>query len=100
MQLNIQAVNLKFSQRLEDIIRSMLDENFGQYTFITRANVFLKLNNKSEGDNKMVEIHLHLKNHEIFAKAENRTFEFALDEVFPKLKKQIEKYKGKVYNNP
>jgi putative sigma-54 modulation protein len=100
MQLNIQAVNLKFSQRLEEIIRSMLEDQFGQYNFITRANVFLKLDNKSEGDNKIVEIYLHLKNHEIFAKAENRTFEIALDDVFPKLKKQIEKYKGKIYNNP
>lgn len=100
MQVNIQAVNVKYSPRLEEIINDTLEDSFGKNQFILRANVFLKLENKSEGENKEVEIYLHLKNQEVFAKAFSSTFEQALDEVIPKLKKQVERYKGKVYDNP
>lgn len=98
MQVNIQAVNVKYSARLEEIINTQLEEQFANQHFIMKANVFLKLENKSEGDNKEVEISLHLKNQELFAKAFSTTFEQALDEVIPKLKKQVEKYKGKVFD--
>ena len=63
------------------------------YDAIVSAEVFLRLENNSEGENKVSELKILIPGKELFAKKQARTFEEATDLVTEALRKQIIKQK-------
>ncbi len=98
MQLQIQSLHFKAGQELTELIEKKLQKAFGNYPYISRGLVTLKNDNNDKVKNQVMEVKLSVTNAEFFAKAEEETFEKGLDQVIPKLKKQLDKYKDKVYS--
>ncbi len=59
------------------------------------AEVFLRLENVQDMENKIAEIRLDIPGTEIFAKKQSRTFEEATDNAVEALRRQVLKYKNK-----
>jgi len=61
---------------------------------ILSADVCLKLDNSSTGDNKVCEIRLHVPGNDFFAKSQSHSFEVATNHVVEALQHQIAKRKA------
>lgn len=99
LNINIQSVRFQASETLETLVTKKLQRAFAKYPYITNAHVFLKKENDNEHQ-QTVEIQLNIKNKELFAQSTEQKFENALTETIGKLKRQLEKYKQKLYANP
>jgi putative sigma-54 modulation protein len=63
---------------------------------IINAEVFLKLSNTSELENKIVEIKLYIPGSDLFAQKHSKTFEESTDDAVDAIKQQILKHKEKL----
>lgn len=95
MNINITSVNFDADDKLKDFITSKLEKLNRFYDKITGAEVFLRLNNNQEPDNKLVEIKVMIPGNDLFAKKQAKAFEAAADEAVDALKSQLTKHKEK-----
>ncbi|RMG84695.1 MAG: ribosome-associated translation inhibitor RaiA [Bacteroidetes bacterium] len=100
MNIKIQAVHFTPSEALSDRITRKLNKHFGHYPYIKDALVFLKVQENEPELKQIMEIRLRVPRAEFFAKTKDVNFYVALDENINKLRRQLEKYKQKVYANP
>lgn len=100
MNIQIQTPHLKSRDALNDLIIDRLENAFGMYPYVTNCKVFLKVEKKAGKDACETEVYLHLSHKELFASAKGETFEDTLSPVIEKLKRQLERYKEKVYIKP
>lgn len=96
MKVNINSVHFKADSKLEDFISQKLEKVCSKYSDVIGAEVTLKLDNTDAPENKIVDIRLVLKGNDLFASKVSKTFEESTDDVIDALKKQLEKYKGKL----
>jgi len=66
------------------------------FDHIISADVYLKVGNNHEVENKTVEIRLYIPGNDLFAKKTAKNFEAATDEVTEALRRQAKKRKEKV----
>jgi len=59
------------------------------------GEVFLRLNNNKDKENKVIEIKLNIPGTQLFAKEQSKSFEAATDMAVEALKKQLKKFKEK-----
>jgi len=78
----------------EQYAMDLLDKYFSIYPFVTSAKIFFR---GDKHPTKKVKIQLRLKGKDIFAKAEGKYHDSALENAIQKLRKQIEKYKSQHY---
>ncbi|RMG77770.1 MAG: HPF/RaiA family ribosome-associated protein [Bacteroidetes bacterium] len=100
MDIKIQSVHFKASDTLEQEIVKKLQKHFGHYPYIHDVLVFMKIEENEPEKKYIMEIEMRVTRDEFFAKTAEINFEKALDENIEKLKRQLEKYKEKVYSNP
>ena len=96
--MNIQIHSLKFDadKKLLDFVSQKVNK-LTQYTDdIVSAEVFLRLENDEDRENKVTEIKVEYPRGPLFARKQSKTFEEATDLVIEALKKQIVKKKGKM----
>ncbi|MCT4637509.1 MAG: ribosome-associated translation inhibitor RaiA [Bacteroidales bacterium] len=96
MELKIQSVGFNASERLEMFVQKKVDKLKTVYDGVSNANVYLKLENTSEIENKVGEIRVDVKGTELFVKKQSKTFEESIDNCVDALKKQLTKYKEKL----
>ncbi len=96
MKVNTQSVKFKADQKLIDFIQNRLDKLEQFYDHIIDADVYLKLNNTTTRENKVVEIRLNIPGNDLHATKEAKTFEEATDMVTDVLKRKLRKHKEKV----
>lgn len=99
MTIRIQSVQFPPSETLDAKIKAKLKRAFDKYPYLTTCTVFLRLENDDQS-RQTLEVQINALNDQFFAKSTNQRFEFALTEVINKLKRQLEKYKQKLYTNP
>ncbi len=95
MKVNINTVHFKADKKLIDFIDQKVDKLSNFYDGIIGGDVSLKLSNKADNENKIVEIRLIIKGYDLFAKKESQSFEEATDQAIDALKKQLTKHKDK-----
>ena len=61
MKVNVQSVNFNVDEKLIDFIQARLDKLEHYYDKIIYADVFLKLQNTSDKENKITEILLSIR---------------------------------------
>lgn len=90
------SIHFKADQKLLDFIEEKLGklEHFNQR--IINAEVFLRLENDKEKENKITEIKLNVPGKELFAKRQTKSFEESTDEAIEALRKQLIKEKEKM----
>ena len=96
MKVNIQSVKFKADQKLVDHIQHRLDKLEQFYDHVIDADVYLKLHNTSDRENKIVEIKVNIPGNDVLVTKESNTFEEATDHATEVLKRQLKKRKEKV----
>jgi len=96
MKVNITAVHFKTDKKLENFIEKKIGKLTGMMEGVIGSEVTLKLESSESRDNKVAEIRLLIKGYDLYAKKQSKTFEQATDTAISALKKQLEKYKGRL----
>lgn len=95
MKVNINSVHFKADKKLIGFIDQKVDKLSNFYDGIIGGDVSLKLSNKADNENKIVEIRLIIRGYDLFAKKQSHSFEEATDQAIDALKKQLTKHKDK-----
>jgi putative sigma-54 modulation protein len=95
MNIRIKAVKFDADSKLEDFIQKKVSKLGRFFDDIINAEVFLKLENTTDLENKVVEVKLDVPGSDLFARKQTRSFEESTDEVVDALKQQILKHKEK-----
>ncbi|NBC83816.1 MAG: ribosome-associated translation inhibitor RaiA [Bacteroidetes bacterium] len=95
MDVKINSVKFAATPQLETFIDSKVKKLMHFYDQIIGAEVFLRVENTEEKENKIAEIKLEIKGNDLFAKKQTKTFEESTDLAVEALRKQLTKYKGK-----
>ncbi|MCP4313516.1 MAG: HPF/RaiA family ribosome-associated protein [Bacteroidetes bacterium] len=96
MDIKMHSIRFDADQKLLDFINTKINKLPNVYDDIMGAEVFLRLNNDEDRENKLVEIKLDIKGQNVFAKKQCKSFEEATDLSIDALKKQLVKRKGKI----
>ena len=96
MQVKIHSVQFRADSKLESFIEDKLVKLNIYYDQIMGSEVYLKLENTNDPENKITEIRLSIPGNDLFAKKQSKTFEEATDQAVEALRRQIQKHKDKV----
>ena len=95
MKVNVQTPNFAAKEELLVFVQKRLSKLEQFYDKIIFADVFLKVLQTSEKENKSVEILLSIPGDDIMVKKDAKTFEEGLDESVKTLERQLKKRKQK-----
>lgn len=95
MKVNAQAVNFNADSRLLDFVQSRLDKLELFYDRVVTSDVYLKVENTSVKENKIVEIKLYIPRDKFVVKKQCKTFEEAIDSACNSLERKLVKKKKK-----
>ena len=95
MKDNLHAVNINLDKKLEDIVQEKIDKLEKYYDKIVSADVFLKLENTSDKENKIVEIKINVPGDDFVVKKIAKSFEEGTDLAVDSLERVLVKRKEK-----
>ena len=95
MKVNIQSVNFNIDKGLIDFVQNKFDGLEKYYDKIIGAEVYLKVQNTSEKENKIAEAKLLISGDEFIVKKQCKSFEEAVDLITESLRRQLCKKKEK-----
>jgi putative sigma-54 modulation protein len=96
MKVNVNAVNFAADRKLVDFTQLRMDKLDKYYDKIVSSDVFFKVENTSDKENKIVEVKVHVPGDEFLVKKKCKTFEGALELAAESLERQLLKRKDKV----
>lgn len=96
MKVNTQSVNFVADKKLIDFIQKRLDKLDLFYDKIIQSDVYLKLENTSEKENKIVEAKVSVPGDSFIVKKQCKSFEGATDMAASSLERQLKKRKQKL----
>ncbi|MGB0850582.1 MAG: ribosome hibernation-promoting factor, HPF/YfiA family [Bacteroidia bacterium] len=96
MNTQIQAIHFKADQKLKEYIVKKINKLETFYDGLIDAQVFLKVENTSVKENKIVEIKVNAKQNSFIQTEVSQSFEAATDKAVDHLKTQVKRYKGKL----
>ncbi len=99
MKVNIQAVNFNVDKKLIDFTQERIDKLEKFYDKIVSSDVFLKVENTSDKENKIVEIKINVPGDDLMVKKIGKTFEEAVDSCTSSLERVLVKRKEKLRTN-
>jgi putative sigma-54 modulation protein len=95
MDFKVHSIHFDADQKLIDFIRAKVEKLNQFYGNIIAAEVFLRLENSKDNENKVTEIKLFIPGNDLFAKRNSKSFEESADLVVEALRRQLRKTKGK-----
>lgn len=95
MDIKIHSLRFDADKKLIDFVNQKVSKLSLFSEDIVTAEVSLRLDNDSVGENKISEIKLELPGGPLFAKRQSKSFEESTDGAIDALKKQITKHKEK-----
>ncbi len=95
MKVFMQSVNFNADKELLEFIESKVKGLEKFHDKIVDAEVFLKVQQTSEKENKIIEVKLNIPGSELMVKKEAKTFEHGVAVVIDILKRQLKKSKEK-----
>lgn len=96
MNIKINSVRFVANKKLEDFINGKVKKLGQYYDDIIFADVYLKLENTQDLNNKVTEIKLEIPGNDLFVKKQSNSFEKSTDNAVNALKRQITKHKEKL----
>jgi len=96
MDIKVHSVHFKADQKLIDFVNEKVTKLQLFFDHIIAGEVFLRLDQTSEKENKIAEVKILMPGKELFAKKQCKSFEEAADSAVEALRKQVGKHKGKV----
>lgn len=89
MVINIQYVEMSFSESLTYIATRKLEELSNKYKRVTKAKVLFKNRNSAVCEGAICKIELHLQNSTILADTQSTNLEMAVIKTIRKLKNEL-----------
>lgn len=99
MDITINSVRFSARTELEEFINERINKLGLFHDKILSAEVFLRVDNAHDKENKIAEIKLRVPGEEFFAEKQSESFEKSTDMVVEALRRQIRRHKGKVTGN-
>ena len=96
MKINTQSVNFNIDHTLLNFIQKKMDKLDLFYDKIIKADVYLKVENTNDKENKAFEVKLSVPGDSIVVKKKCKTFEEGVDTVVHILERQLKKRKQKI----
>ena len=96
MKVNVHAVNFTIDKKLVDLVQERLGKLEKYYDRVVSSDVFLKLENTSDKENKTVDIKILVPGDEFIVKKTSKTFEEAADLASDALERLLVKRKEKL----
>lgn len=95
MKVNLNAVGFSVDRKLVDFIQVRLDKIEKFYDRIVGADVYLKLENTSEKENKIVEVRINIPGNDLVVSKQAKSFEEAVDLSSEALERLLVRHKEK-----
>ncbi|MFA5244079.1 MAG: ribosome-associated translation inhibitor RaiA [Pedobacter sp.] len=95
MKIRVQSIHFTADVKLLDFIQKKADKLDQFYDQIIGGDVYLRLDNSENEENKITEIKLMIPGNDLFAKEQCKSFEEATDRAIESLRRQIDKHKEK-----
>ena len=99
MDIKIHSVRFDADIKLINFIKTKVNKLIQFNDDIIAAEVFLRLANSQDMENKITEIKLDIPGNNLFAKKQSKSFEEATDLAVDALRKQVKKKKDKLRKN-
>lgn len=96
MKVNAQSVNFNADGKLIDFMHKRMAKMETFYDQVISSDVYLKVQNTSAKENKIVEIKLNIPKDNFVVKKQCRSFEEAIDTACTSLERRLVKYKQKM----
>jgi len=96
MKVNVQSVNFVADGKLKDFIQRRMDKLEIFYDKVIDSDVFLKVENTSNKENKIVEIMVSVPRDKFMVKKQCKSFEEGADSACSSLERQLVKRKEKL----
>jgi len=95
MKVNTQSVNFNADIKLIEFIQKRMDKLEVFYHRIINCDVYLKVENTSIKENKIVEIKIHVPKDTFVVKKQCKSFEEAIDSACDSLERKLTRKKQK-----
>ena len=95
MKVNIQSVNFNADKKLIEFIQKRMNKLDNYHDKIIHSDVYLKVENTSAKENKIVEVKVHVPGDEFMVKKQCKTFEEAIDNAANSSERVLLKIKKK-----
>ena len=96
MKVNTQSVNFSADRKLIDFIQRRMDKLEQFYDKVVQSDVYLKLDNTSQKENKIFEVKVSVPGDSIVVKKQCKTFEEGADSAASTIERQLKKRKEKL----
>lgn len=96
MKVNVQSVNFNADRKLIDFLQNRMNKLETFYDKVISSDVYLKVENTSAKENKIVEIKLNVPRDKFIVKKQCKTFEEAVDSACSSLERKLIKRKEKM----
>ena len=96
MKVFTQSVNFNADQELINFVEKKVGTLVKFHDKIVDAEVFLKVQNTSDKENKITEIKINIPGSELIVKRETKTFEEGVNSAVDNLKRQLKRSKEKL----
>ncbi len=96
MKVNAQSVNFNADVKLINFIQNRLNKLELFYDKVISSDVYLKVENTSSKENKIVEIKVHVPKDKFIVKKQCKSFEEAVDAACGSLERRLVKRKEKM----
>ena len=95
MKVFTQSVNFNADKQLMELVEDKVSALIKFHDKIVNAEVFLKVQNTSDKENKITEIKINIPGSELIVKRETKTFEEGVNAAVDNLKRQLKRSKEK-----
>ena len=96
MKVNAQSVNFNADRNLIDFVQNRLNKLEVFHDKIVSSDVYMKVENTSLKENKIVEISIHIPKDKFAVKKQCKTFEEAIDSACSSIERTLVKKKEKM----
>jgi putative sigma-54 modulation protein len=96
MKVNVHAVNFAIDAKLVDFIQDRMDKLEKYYDKVVFADIYLKVENTSERENKIAEVKMNVPGDDFLVKKQCKTFEEAIELSAESLERMLLKRKEKI----
>ncbi len=96
MKVNAQSVNFNADRELMNFLHSRLEKVETFYSKVISSDVYLKVENTSAKENKIVEIKINVPKDKFIVKKQCKSFEEAVDAACSSLERRLIKKKQKI----
>jgi putative sigma-54 modulation protein len=96
MIIRVQSVNFNASSDLIEFVQKKMDKLDQFFDHIVDGDVYLKLDNNHEKENKIAELKVNVPGTDLIVKKQSASFEEAIDSGTEALRKQLSKRKEKI----